>query len=99
MTDRRTRRRAHQNTLSKRAFKKRPFLATNLGRKAAAAPLATLAKYIDGKLEQNPRPLPKGFPAPTSSPGSIAMDTPLPIDKRAPSLGRFSVWYRKLPAF
>ena len=50
MTDRRTRRRAHQNTLSKRAFKKRPFLATNLGRKAAAAPLATLSKYIDGKL-------------------------------------------------
>ena len=97
MTDRRTRRRAHQNTLSKRAFKKRPFLATNLGRKAAAAPLATLAKYIDGKLEQNPRPLPKGFPAPTSSPGSIAMDCRCRSTSGLPRSGGFSVWYRKPP--
>jgi hypothetical protein len=31
-------------------------------------------------------------------PHTIAMDMPLPIDMReAPSLGRFSVWYRKPP--
>jgi hypothetical protein len=30
-------------------------------------------------------------------PGSIAMGTPLPIDMRAPSLGRFAVRYSKPP--
>ena len=28
-------------------------------------------------------------------PHTTAMDMPLPIDMRAPSLGKFSVWYRK----
>ena len=54
-----------------------------------------------GRRARKPLQLPWrriGQDAPYGHPHTIAMDMPLPIDMReAPSLGRFSVWYRKPP--